>query len=175
MRSALIVLAAAGGIVALSHILQQPEPAQRSPQAPAGAPVVLGVPPSDKPQRHAEREHEHDRVQVQHAPAAATAAARNFLDAYLRWETGDDSRDLEQQLTASATPRLQELLGSGRGQPPHGSKVSPAQLVSLVAGTAPEGQAATIAARLQRNARRSDLAVVVRRIDGRWQVDALGR
>lgn len=173
MRSALIVLTAAASIVALNHLLQRPAPTEPPPRSPTGTPVVLGASPASNPESH--ETHEQDGVQVRRAPAAATAVARRFLDAYLRWEAGDTSSNVDRTLTAAATPRLRGLLGSGRGQPTPGGKVSRAELVSLIAGSAPEGRAATIAARLQRNARRSDLAIVVRRIDGRWQVDALSR
>ena len=105
----------------------------------------------------------------------AQRAAQRFLSAYLRWETGDDTREIQRELEASATPQLLELLTSGRGQPQTDGQVPRAKLTSLIAGSVSPARAATIAARLTRDGRATGLAMIVKHRHGRWLVTSVGR
>lgn len=172
MRPAALVLVLAVLLAGFGHITSRPS---RGPVAAAprpAPPVVIGgdpVPASDQP------EVERDAPFTSRTSAGARRAARRFVDAYTRWETGDDSDDTQRALRASTSPQLQALLATGRGQPAAPADVSRAKLTSLIAGTVSPDEAATVVAQLERGDQKTGLAMIVKRNAGRWRVTSIGR
>lgn len=175
MKSAAAVLIAASVIVALSHLLQQ-RSTDPPPTRPATGNVrVLGAPPPTSHEAAPWPVEDERAPRVRPAPAAATQTARRFLAAYLSWESGGARHVAEPTMRHLATSNLWHVLSSSRGQPEPGTGVTRAQLRSLIAGVTGNREAATVSAVLHRGDTPTQLAVVVRKVDGQWRVSSLGR
>jgi hypothetical protein len=175
VRTGALILGAAVGILAIAHLTApHPRPPTAHRTSPQRPPLVLGGTHASLPAKPASRAAPEDRhAQPRPAPPAATQAARQFLAAYLRWQTGDRTPGTDRSLQATTTRRLWGLLHTGRATPRSAGKAS--ELLATVAAGVAGGQAATLLATLRQAHRQLGLALVLRHGPGGWRVSSLGR
>jgi hypothetical protein len=174
MRPALVLFGAVA-ILGLSHLLQSrgEDPAPTAVTTPPVAPIVQGSPARRQPPKPAFEDELKSATRTVHAPA--TAAARAFLSAYLRWQDGRASANVAETLRSYADPRLWALLRGNRGAPRPPTTMTRKQLRRLAAGSVSGPRAAKLLAVLRSARARSALALVLRRRNGQWRVTELGK
>lgn len=111
----------------------------------------------------------------------AEPVARRFFDAFALYELGEGSGAVERLIAQTTTPRFRrELLASRPPRVPDGIAAPPlARLVGLdfVPGRTRGAEllALEFVATIDRNGERTPLAIALRRAQGGWLVDPLGR
>lgn len=172
MRTPLLILAVAVGLLAVSRLAAPPagDPLPQRPRPAAGAPIVLSA--SD-PAGGREDDGE-PATKPPTRPTAVSRAARAFLTAYLRWEAGSHDPAVIATVRRIATPSLWHDLKAGRGQPDPPRPMTPARVAALVPGAQSDRRAAAVLATLRRHGGTSGLALVLHRDRAGWRVAGLG-
>jgi hypothetical protein len=142
-------------------------PRHSSSDAPAPTPTRTTVPPGA---RRNEREASGAPAIAPRADRAATAAARSFLDGYLRYSYG---RARARRIRSAAATLLRELEGSPARVPEAVARSRP-RLISVRAQAATSDLEVLVRAVVDDGQRRYSIPLSVRDRHGRWLVTAVG-
>jgi hypothetical protein len=110
-------------------------------------------------------------------PEAIERAGRRFLDAYLRFEVGGDSRAVRAALRGAATPPLVRYLTGQPQRRPPGAEVPEKATINalrILRGPQQDPQRRTLIATIDRDGVISPLELEVEQRGGRWLVASVG-